>query len=349
MLVFSFGVLYTMKMKTNFNFKSEENTSLKYILRLFQPLCMIFLLMTGCHTAYAGEEGTLSVVTTVFPPYDFAWEITNGVEGVSVTQLLRPGMESHTFDPTPADMLTVEHCDVFIYTGGESDAWVDTLLDAVNNPDMRVIRMIECVDHVENMPSHMEHDHDHQHDADHVEYDEHVWTHPQNAIRICESIAKTLCDIDHAHADMYESNLAVYTDKLWELDRTIAETVSEAERNTLIFGDHFPFSYLCKGYGISYRAAFSGCAAESEVSARTLASLIDQIKAENIPVVCKIELSNAKVATAISEQTGAEIQMLHSCHNRTAKEAKAGKTYLDLMYENVNVLRIALGKKDQES
>ena len=51
------------------------------------------------------------------------------------------------------------------------------------------------------------------------EYDEHVWTHPQNAIRICESIAKTLCDIDHAHADMYESNLAVYTDKLCELDR----------------------------------------------------------------------------------------------------------------------------------
>ena len=310
---------------------------------------MIILLMAGCTPAYEAKENGLSIVTTVFPPYDFAREITNGVEGVSVTQLLRPGMESHTFDPTPADMLTVEHCDIFIYTGGESDAWVDTLLDAVNNPDMRVIRMIECADHVENMPSLIEHDHDHHHGSDHVEYDEHVWTHPQIAIRICESIAKSLCEADNANADVYESNLATYTDKLWELDRTIAKTVSAAERNTLIFGDRFPFSYLCKGYGISYRATFSGCAAESEVSARTLASLIDQIKAENIPIVCKIELSNAKVATAISEQTGAEIQMLHSCHNRTAKEAEAGKTYLDLMYENVNVLRMALGEKDHES
>ncbi len=323
---------------------------------LFLFLCIIFV-FGGCHTAKTAEDDTLSVVTTVFPPYDFTKAITDGVDGVVVTQLLRPGMESHTFDPTPADMLTVEHCDIFIYTGGESDAWVETLLAAVDNSDMRVLRMMECVETVaestvEGMTVRGEHDHNehaHEPDSDHVEYDEHVWTDPNNAIKISEAITAMLCEADVANATLYEIGLAAYIEQLHALDETFMEITGAAAHQTLIFGDRFPFRYLCDAYGLSYRAAFPGCASESEPSAYTLAFLIDKVQNEKLPAIFTIEMSNGKIASAIAEETGAGILTLHSCHNRTADEVKENKTYLDLMYENADAMRIALGSKVEEN
>ncbi len=320
-------------------------------------ICLLLILFSGCTVLTAApvyEGADLHIVTTIFPPYDFARNITSGAEHVCVQQLLPPGTESHTFDPTPADILAVRNCDVFIYTGGESDAWVKTLLSAADNGDMRVIRMMDCVEAVEEsvVPG-MTHSHGHEHDhgnvrepahtdSDHIEYDEHVWTDPHNAIRITEAITQVLAAADPAHAQEYLANSAAYTEALSALDTCFHALTEDAKRHEVVFGDRFPFRYLCDAYGISYRAAFPGCAAESEPSAATMIALIEKIKALQIPVVFTIEMSSQRIAEAIAGETGCAIRTLHSCHNRTAEEAASGETYLSIMYRNAEILGEAL-------
>ncbi len=328
---------------------------MKQILSIITLIALLFAL--GCTsplTQPTDSDDGLFIVTTIFPPYDFAREITEGVTDVTVHQLLRPGMESHTFDPTPADILAVQNCDLFIYTGGASDEWVQTLLDAAPGAEEKSVRMIDLVAAVEE--EHIDgathrHDHDHEEtehdreipDSDHVEYDEHVWTDPHNAILITEALCDAVCALDAEHESQYRANTAAYLDALSSLVTVLHDITEQATYRTLVFGDRFPMRYLCDAYGLGYRAAFPGCAAESEPSAATMIFLIEKVKDEGIPAVLTIEMSNEKIAKTISEETGAPICRMHSCHNRTADEAAADKTYLDLMYENAEVLKIALG------
>ena len=308
----------------------------------------------GSQIPVHADDSGLSIVTTIFPPYDFAREITDGADGVTVYQLLRPGMESHTFDPTPADILAVQNCDLFIYTGGMSDEWVQTLLDAAPGAEEKSIRMIDLVsaveeDHIDGSTHRHNHDHaedDHDHetpDSDHVEYDEHVWTDPHNAAVITNALCDAICALDTQNEALYRQNTAAYIDALSALDGVMHEISEHAAYRTLVFGDRFPMRYLCDAYGIGYRAAFPCCAAESAPSAATMIFLIEKVREEGIPAILTIEMSNEKIAKTISEETGAPIYRMHSCHNRTADEAAADKTYLDLMYENAEVLKIALG------
>ena len=176
------------------------------------------------------------------------------------------------------------------------------------------------------------------------EYDEHVWTSPANAILIVEKIRDTLISIDPDRAGIYEENARVYLEQLRSLDSDYRRVIGEAKRHTVIFGDRFPFLYLVKTYGLDYYAAFPGCSSETEPSAATIAFLTDEVKEEHIPVVFYLELSNAKVADAIAEVTGARTAMLHSCHTLTREEMQRGENYLSLMRQNLEQLKLALNE-----
>ncbi len=348
-----------MKMKISFKFRipNENQMKIETFMKYFICLCLLLAVLLssgGCshlQDVPQASDDTLFVVTTVFPPYDFVRAITDGADGVRVQQLLRPGMESHTFDPTPADILAVQNCDLFICTGGASDEWVKTLLDAVPGAEDKTVRMIDLVsaveeDHLDGTSHHHEHDHaenDSAPDSDHVEYDEHVWTDPHNAVRITEALCDEVCALDPEQEARFRANTAQYQSELQALDAVLHEITEHAAHRTLVFGDRFPMRYLCDAYGLGYRAAFPGCAAESEPSAATMIRLIEKVRDEEIPAILTIEMSNGKIAQTIAGETGAPILMMHSCHNRTADEAAADKTYLDLMYENAEVLKIALG------
>lgn len=331
----------------------------------FITLVFVLMSLVGCAASAqvpAASDDTLYIVTTIFPPYDFARQITKNADHVTVAQLLRPGTESHTFDPTPADILAVQNCDLFIYTGGESDAWVQTLLDAAPGAEEKSIRMTALVDtvaedHIEGATHRHEHDHGHEEDdadhadqipdSDHVEYDEHVWTDPHNAVRITQALCDAICGLDPDNAALYQTNTDAYLEELQKLDEILHEITAHAAHRTLVFGDRFPMRYLCDAYGLGYRAAFPGCAAESEPSAATMIFLIEKVREEKIPAILTIEMSNQKIAQAMADETGVPILGMHSCHNRTADEAAADKTYLDLMYENAEVLKLALGSYEQ--
>ncbi len=302
-------------------------------------LAMLCALLSGCGAQSEPEGEGISVVATVFAPYDFARQLVG--ERGEVTLLLPPGSEAHSYEPSPKDIIEIQNCDLFIYVGGVSDAWVSDVLESVGG-EVRTVTLMDCVElleeeHVEGM----EVDED-EHEGE-IEYDEHVWTSPRNAELICEKIAAALCEVDPEGAEEYGTALESYCAQLDELDAAFTEVVENGVRDTIVFGDRFPLLYFAKAYGLNYYAAWPGCADEAEPSAATVTFLIDKVKAEGIPVVFHIELSNEDMADTICNETGAKKMLFSACHNVTRAQFDAGVTYLELMWQNVDALREALG------
>ena len=314
--------------------------------KIFIAVIATIILTTGCgKTDYIPKKNDeLNITATIFPQYDFARQLAG--DKANVTMLLPPGSECHTYEPTPQDIIKIQNSDLFIYTGGESDNWIDEILKTLDTSNMKILRLMEICEmvneeSVEGMQSD-EHNHENENENSNHELDEHVWTSPYNAVKICDAISDALCELDAENAQYYNKNHTEYTALLFDLDDSFREILSSSKRNTLVFGDRFPFRYFTERYGIEYYAAFPGCAEETEASISTVTFLIDKIKQEQIPVVLYPELSNHRLADTIAEETGAKALMLHSCHNVTQEDFNNGITYIELMKNNVEVLREAL-------
>lgn len=311
---------------------------MRKILTLLLALCLC-LGLAACagEAARTGEEKP-EVVATLFPAWDFARQI--GGERVTATLLVPPGGSGHSYEPTPRDVLRLENCALLVYNGGESEAWVETLLSG-REREIPALRMMDCVRTLEeetvegmrDLPGEPE---------EGPEYDEHVWTSPVNAKAICRALCESLCRADPAGEAEYRENLRRYEQELDALDAAFRQAVEGGKRKTLIFADRFPARYFTEEYGLDYYAAFPGCAEDAEPSARTVAFLIDKVEREGIPAVFTIEFSNGKMADVICEDTGCEKLLFHSCHSVSAEELSAGAGYLELMWANVESIREAL-------
>lgn len=317
------------------------------ITALFLALLLLAALsLSGCsQRPQKSADGRLRVVCSLFPYYDFVRQI--GGEDVDVSLLVPAGRETHSFEPTPLDVIRVSEADVFVYNGGESEVWVENILGAAGEKIPHVLRMMDYADALEEeFTEGMQqsgHDHDHDgDDSDEISYDEHIWTSPVQAQTLCRAIADTLCTADPAHAADYQARLTQYLAQLQALDASFREVAANGQRNLLVFGDRFPLLYFCRTYGLNYRAAFHGCAGDTEPSLATLKYLIDRVESEQIPVVYTIELSSQKIADAIAETTGAQVRTFYSCQTVSRADFDRGETYLSLMQKNVEALKEGL-------
>lgn len=307
--------------------------------RIAALIIMLSLLLCGCGTAQPEPETDdtkLQIVCSCFPAYDFAREIAG--DRAQITLLLKPGAEVHSYEPSPKDIIRIQESDLFICNGGESEDWVESLID----DDANVIYMMDCVDAVEESDEGIYSADRDEHEHEEAELDEHVWTSPLNAVKIARQICDTLCKVDKDGSREYIVNFEVYQTKLLDLDIRFRTTVMQAERSTLVFADRFPMRYFTLEYGLDYYAAFPGCASETEPSAKTVAFLIDHVREENIPAVLYMEFSNEKMADVICEDTGCKKLPFYSAHSVTAEQFEAGITYLDLMEINLDSLKEAL-------
>ena len=293
-------------------------------------LLALCLLLTACSAGAESGGEPLRVVATDFPCYDLARQVLGN--DASLTLLIRPGMDTHTYEPTPADAKAVYEADVLIYIGGTSDAWVEDML--ADAPGVAAVRMMDSVQPLEE--AHAEHGHED------ISYDEHIWTSPVNMRAMLSSVEEALCAADPDGASTYRANAEAYDAQLVQLDQTFRDLVSGAARTELIFADRFPFLYFAREYGLSYVSAFSGCSEEAQPSVQAVAALIDAVEKDGVPVIYVIEMSTGDVARAVAEQTGAEIVEMHSCQSVTGEEFEAGETYLSLMTRNVEALRKGL-------
>ncbi|MCI2208129.1 MAG: metal ABC transporter substrate-binding protein [Atopobiaceae bacterium] len=307
--------------------------------------CALCACMTGQGTtdqAETSETKRTSIVTTNFAEYDFARQVAGDAADVSL--LLKPGADAHSYEPTPQDIVSIQDSDLFVYVGGDSDAWVDDVIGSMDQSRMHPFRLMDNVDTVDEVvPEGMQDDEDDDTSGDDApEQDEHVWTSPVNAMRIVRAMCDELCRIDPDDAETYRTNTDAYLGKLQELDDEFRDVAANAKRTEIVVGDRFPFRYLCDEYGITYYAAFPGCSTETEASASTVAFLIDKVKQDDIPVVFHIELSDERMCDSICAATGAKKELLDAVHNVSEEDFDAGVTYVDLMQHDVEVLREAL-------
>lgn len=301
-------------------------------------LCSVMMWsLCGCGSAEIEDNTSgLVIVSTLFPAYDFSRVVAGDYGNVKL--LVPPGSEAHSFEPTPKDIITIEKCDLLVCNGGESEAWLEEILEGLDN-DIRVIYMLDCVDAVtEEIKEGMQ-----TREEGGEEYDEHVWTSPVNAAHITREICASLCEIAPEHAEAFTTNCENYCAELYKLDAAFRETAESGSTDTLVFADRFPVRYFVEEYGLNYYAAFPGCADDAEPSAKTVAYLIDRVRDNNTPAVLYIEFSNQKMADIICEDTGCKKLLFHSCHNISADELKDGVSYLELMRANLDTLKEALG------
>ena len=297
------------------------------------------------------NDKQVKVVTTIFPEYDWVKEIAGDeVSNMDLTMLLDNGVDLHSYQPTADDIMKISDCDLFIYVGGESDAWVEDALKEAVNKDMKVINLLDVLGNsvkeeevVEGMEAEEEEEEDEAEEE--PEYDEHVWLSLRNAKVLCKAIADDLAEIDTENADTYQDNEKAYADKLDELDKKYQETVDSASQKTLLFGDRFPFRYMVDDYGLSYYAAFVGCSAETEASFETITFLAGKTDELGLKNIMTIEKSDQKIAKTIIENTKEKNQgilTLDSMQSTTSDDVKKGATYFSIMENNLNVLQEAL-------
>lgn len=298
------------------------------------------------------NDNQIKVVTTIFPEYDWVKEIAGDeVSDMDITMLLDNGVDLHSYQPTADDIMKISDCDLFIYVGGESDAWVEDALKEAVNKDMKVINLLDVLGNsvkeeevVEGMEAEEEEEEE-AGDGEEPEYDEHVWLSLRNVKVLCEAIADDLAEIDTENADIYQENEKVYADKLDDLDKKYQETVDSASQKTLLFGDRFPFRYMVDDYGLKYYAAFVGCSAETEASFETISFLAKKVDELGLKNIMTIENSDQKIAKTIRDNTkdkNQEILSLDSMQSTTSEDVKNGTTYLSVMENNLDVLKKAM-------
>ena len=311
------------------------------------------ILSAGMLPAYAEDNDGPKIVTTIFPEYDWVMNLLgDNPAGASVTMLLDSGIDLHSYQPTVEDIMEISNCDLFIYVGGESDAWVADALQEAVNPDMVVINLLDALgdkakeeEIVEGMEGEEEEEGEGEEEEEGPELDEHVWLSLRNASFLCGSIEEALETVDADNKETYQSNLAAYTEKLTALDQQYEAAVSEGNQDTLLFGDRFPFRYLADDYGLSYYAAFVGCSAETEASFETIAFLAQKVDELSLTKVMTLEGSDCRIAETIVQSTqnkDQQILSLNSLQSITAKDVEEGASYLNIMESNLETLKEAL-------
>ena len=326
------------------------------------------VLITGCTAKTEKKDkgdntkGKLKVVTTIFPEYDITRAIAK--DKVDLELMIKPGVDVHSFTPTPQDIKTVQNSNIFVYGGTEHDKWVENLTKSIDMKNKKVVKLVdgiqqleeESVDGMKHEHHHDDkkedqHNHDHKHekedehdhkDESEKELDPHYWTSPKNAIQMVKTITNALVEKDSDNAEFYKENAKNYIKQLEGVDKELHDVVDNAKIKKVVIADRFPFRYLFKDLGLEYRALFSGCSVESTASAGQIKKMVDYVKENKIPVVYHIEMGKGELAETVAKNSGAKVKLLHSIHTVTKEDFDKGITYIDLMKQNVEALKEGL-------
>lgn len=324
-------------------------------------LCLCLCACGSGKSSKSKKEFT--IVTTIFPEYDWVRQVLGErAEDAEVVMLLDNGVDLHSYQPTAKDIIKIAECDLFLYVGGESDAWAERVLSQHPSEKRVEINLLEALgeaakeeETVEGMQASEEHEHEHEEEDEHegehedgeeIEYDEHVWLSLRNAELLTGKICEALVKIDAQNADVYKKNTDTYVEKLKKLDERYTESLKNSRNRTLLFADRFPFRYLTEDYGLEYFAAFSGCSAESEASFETVIFLANKVDERNLPAILVLEGNDGKIADTVAanvKNKSVRVLTVNSLQSVTALDVKNGASYLQIMENNLPVFCEALG------
>lgn len=316
---------------------------LKKIILTVSAVLISTALFTGCQSGLPKDDSKINIICTAFPAYDWTKQIIGDSDNINLTYLLGNGSDLHNFQPTADDIIRISDCDIFIYVGGESDAWVKDVLLNAHNKNMKVVNLLDVLaDSVveEEVKEGMDAEDD-EHDENEMEYDEHIWLSLSNAEKCINAIWLELYNNDKENSALYTNNAKRYIDELQNLDSDFHE-LFDNNPHTLIFGDRFPFRYFAEDYNLDYYAAFTGCSADTEASFNTITFLAQKADELNADTIFAIENSDCTIADAVIENTKSKSQniaVLDSAQSVTNQQIDGGMTYLSVMQKNYDILQ----------
>lgn len=300
---------------------------------------LVSFMSTGC-SSRSSESATnkIKVTASLFPQYDFARQIAGDKAEISL--LLPPGSESHTYDPSPADILKISSSDIFLYTGKEMEPWADKIISSVQNYKLIIADVSSGIELIES--EHHEHHHHSNHNHHEHNFDPHIWLDLTLAAKMVDNITAAFCEKDPKNSAYYKENAENLKNDLLELDADFNDMISTAKRKSIVFAGRFAHLYFIKRYGLDYISAFDSCSTEAEPSVKKVAKILDFIKKNDIPTVYYEEFSEPKIANSIMEQTGVKPLKFSTLHNVTKEQLESGVTFVELMRENLENLRQGL-------
>ena len=288
----------------------------------------------------------LKIVATIFPQYDWVYQILGDkAEFKDISLVINNRIDLHNFQPSVSDIVNISSADLFIYIGGESDDWTEAVLEQAINPDMVVINLLEALGENALINEEIDDGHHHHHHHHDEDFDEHIWLSLRNAVIFVEVIASALSTLDPELSEVYKENAALLIEQFEKLDNEYKQVVSNANKDTLLFADRFPFRYLMHDYDLNFYAAFSGCSAETEASFRTITFLARKIDELGLTSVIITESGNISIAETVinsSTEKNQQILVLDSMQSSNDFDRQQGITYLSIMESNLQVLKEAL-------
>lgn len=312
----------------------------KKILSIVLTVIFVLSVFSGCSSRDTSDDSRMTVVTTIFPAYDFVKQIAG--DKIDVVMLLPPGVESHAYEPTPSDIIEIENADLFFYVSEHTETWVGQIISSLKNNSVETVSVAEGTGIEVHGHNHEHHDHHNHEESDECETDEHIWTNLEYSALMIDFIAEKISQKDQSNKDFYKANAEKYKSEILSLKADFENMISHSNRKEIVSGSRFAMKNFTNELGLSFTAAFDSCVDNTEPSAGVLAKIIDKIKEDDIPVIFYEELTEPKIARAVSLETGAKMLLLHSCHNVSSEELEKGETYLSLMKQNYNNLKEAL-------
>jgi zinc transport system substrate-binding protein len=282
-------------------------------------------------------------VTTLFPLYDFTKNVAG--DKASVTLLLPPGVEAHSFEPKAGDMLRVNAADLLIFTGIFMEPWVGGLLKGVNNKGLLVVDASAGITLMEGQEDHHDHGKGKKEGKEdgysHGKIDPHIWLDLGNAQKMVNNIRDALVAKDHVNKDFYTKNAEAFIAKLADLDRRYKEALLTCKKSLFVHGGHFAFNYLAKRYSLNYISAYHG-SPDSEPTPKRLITLKKKMQENNIQYIYYEELITPRIADILAKETGAKLLKLHGAHNISKDELERGISFVFIMEENLKNLKVGL-------
>ena len=331
--------------------ESKEVRNLKKYIVAIISFIILIIIMTIIVMCFKTEsvvknEEKLQIVATLFPQYDFAKQIVK--DKADVKLLLNSGVETHNYEPTGKDMITIlSGSDMFLYTGTNLEPWTEKIVQNLETTNCKIVNVSDGIElitieefeerHINSEILIEEHKEEHKHQEI---YDGHIWQNPKNAVKMLDNVLKALCEIDPDNAEYYTKNAEEYRNQILELDGELRNIVNQSERKEIAVGGEFAYAYLVEEYGINFVSVYTNCGEGEDPSIAKVKSVIDYINKYNMPVVYYEELSEGTVAKMIAEETEAEPLVLYSIHNGDTKK----DTYVSLMSKNLENLKKGLIK-----
>ena len=314
-------------------------------IRIFFLLSAIFVILfiiSGCSLSVnvkSQEVGKIKITASLFPQYDFAKQIAR--DKADVTLILPPGTESHTFDPTPTDIMKISNSDIFLYTGENMEPWASRIISGAKSTKLNIVDVSSGIELLKNKSGHSCSHHECSGNHEH-NYDPHIWLDPTIALKMVDNIKDALCNKDPKNKEFYINNANIYKEKLKKLDSDIMNYINNASCKSIVFAGRFAHLYFINRYGLNYKAAFKGCSSEAEPSVKSISKIISFIKDNGIKAIYYEEFTEPKIAKSIAEQTGVKTLKFSTLHNVSKEQLESEVTYIDIMYENLKNLKQGL-------